>query len=137
MKIRNICTVLLLVSFAMHAKGQAFVYTYDTQGNSISRIYTANDLQKEKGGYSAEKSKVKVNVSPTNTFDDQIKISVTALQPNGILSYVMADMSGYVMFKGTLGNEDVTLSTLNLAKGIYMLRISGDNYKEYYKLLKE
>ena len=121
----------------MHAKGQAFVYTYDTQGNSISRIYTANDLQKEKGGYSAEKSKVKVNVSPTNTFDDQIKISVTALQPNGILSYVMADMSGYVMFKGTLGNEDVTLSTLNLAKGIYMLRISGDNYKEYYKLLKE
>ena len=49
----------------------------------------------------------------------------------------MANASGQVFFDGSIENESVTLNTSALPKGIYVLKVSGDNFENSYKLLKD
>lgn len=48
----------------------------------------------------------------------------------------MANVSGQVVFNGLIGNGTITLTTTNLPKGIYFVKVSGENFEKSYKLLR-
>lgn len=49
----------------------------------------------------------------------------------------MANISGQVVLNGSLANKDVTLITHDLPKGVYILKVSGNNYEHSYKMQKK
>lgn len=128
--------MLLFVSIYTKMQGQTVIYTYNAQGSCTSRIY-ANSTQKAKSIQilSTATPLVKVAISPSTTFQDNITISVVGT--NSSLAYVLANTSGQVVLKGSFEKEGATLATSNLPNGIYILKVSGDNYEHSYKLLKK
>lgn len=48
----------------------------------------------------------------------------------------MANVSGQVVFNDLIGNGTTTLTTTNLPKGIYIVKVSGEDFEKSYKLLK-
>lgn len=128
--------MLLFVSIYTKMQGQTVIYTYNAQGSCTSRIY-ANSAQKAKSiqKLSTATTPVKVAVSPSTTFRDHITISVVGT--NSSLAYILANASGQVVQKGSFEKEGATLATSNLPNGIYILKVSGDNYEHSYKLLKK
>lgn len=137
MKNKAILLMLLFVFAYTKASAQKIIYTYNTQGSCISRGFEethpkAQKLQKA----SIDTKLLKVDISPSPTFKEQLSISVAGLATNNNLSYIMANLSGQIVFNGLIGNGNITLTTTALPKGIYILKVSGENFEESYKLLK-
>lgn len=128
--------MLLLVSIYTKMQGQTVIYTYNAQGSCTSRIY-ANSVQKAKSiqKLPTATSPVKVTVSPSITFRDNITISVVGTDNS--LAYILANASGQVVLKGSFEKRGATLTTSNLPNGIYILKVSGENYEHSYKLVKK
>lgn len=138
MKNKAILLMLLFVFTYTKARGQTIVYTYNAQGSCTSRILKETSPKARKVQKASIDTKLlKVDLSPSPTFQDQLFISVVGLPPGHNLSYIMANVSGQIVFKGSIGNEDITLTTTALPKGVYLLKVSGENLEESYKLLKK
>ena len=127
--------MLLFVSVYTKIQGQTVICTYNAQGSCTSRVY-ANGVQNAKstkklatGNYP-----IKVSVSPSAMFCDNITISTVGASNS--LAYVLANASGQVVLKGSFVSEGVTLATSSLPCGIYLLKVSGENYEHSYKLTK-
>lgn len=128
--------MLLFASASTSMQGQTVIYTYNAQGSCTSRVYATN-VQKAKSTkkLSTGNCPIKVSVSPSTTFCDNITISTVGA--SGSLAYILANASGQVVLKGSFTSEEVTLETSNLPYGIYLLKVSGENYEHSYKLQKK
>lgn len=136
MKSKLILLTILLVSASTNMQGQNVIYKYNAQGSCTSRVYAASAKKaKSSKKLSAESSPIKVSVSPCTTFRDNVTISTVGTSNS--LAYVLTNASGQIFLKGTVSNKGVTLATSNLPCGIYLLRVSGENYEHSYKLLKK
>lgn len=138
MKSKLTLLTILFVSAYTNMQGQTVIYSYNAQGSCTSRVY-ANGVQKAKIARkkSPETSPTRVEVSPSATFDDAITISLVGNAPTNGLAYVLANVSGQVAQKGSFAKESVTLVTSNLPQGIYILKVSGDNYEHSCKMQKK
>ncbi len=137
MKNKAILLILLFVFTYTKAQGQTIVYTYNAQGSCTSRILKEMSLKAKKvQKVSIDTKLLKVDLSPSPTFQDQLFISVVGLPSDHNLSYIMANVSGQVVFNGLIGNGTITLTTTNLPKGIYIVKVSGEDFEKSYKLLK-
>lgn len=137
MKNKVILLMLLFVFTYTKAQGQTVVYTYNAQGCCTSRVIRGTLPKAKKAPKASTDTKLlKVDLSPSPTFQDQLSISVVGLPSNHNLSYIMANVSGQVVFKGLIGNGTITLTTTNLPKGIYFVKVSGENFEKSYKLLR-
>ena len=144
----KVILLLLLFAFtftkAAGQKGVVFelkkniVYKYDAQGSCTSRVIKGVDFNpKRPRNISPNTELFKVVLSPSTNFKDYLTISIEGFPSDYALSYVMANISGQVFFDGSIENESVTLNTSALPKGIYVLKVSGDNCENSYKLLKD
>lgn len=129
----------MLLSASAYAKmlGQTVTYTYNEQGGCTSRVST-NTSKKSKNAQKpySESSQIGVTVSPPASFSDKLTISFTGT--NDVhLTYILANISGQVFLNGTLTTNEVSLSTARLPKGVYILKVSGEDYDQSYKLLKK
>lgn len=136
MKSKITLLTILFVSVFTKMQGQTIIYTYNAQGSCTSRVYV-NDNQKAKSvrKLSTKNAQIKVAVSPSTTFRDNIIISVVGASNE--LTYVLVNASGQIVQKGSFTKEGATLTTSNLPNGIYILKVSGDNYEHSYKLTKK
>lgn len=137
---RKFVSIWLFLSSPVYVsiQAQTILYRYNEQGSCVSRTYVDNTqkarkLQKQHD----DTEQVRVTVVPPNVFEDQIVISAKGDTFNCSLSYIMANASGQIVHQGSLGNKGITLTTSSLPMGIYILRISGNNYEQSYKLLKK
>lgn len=134
--------ILLMLLFVFtytktKAQGQTVVYKYNSQGCCTSRVIRGTLPKSRKAPNSSTDTKLlKVDFSPSPTFQDQLSISVVGLPSDHKLSYIMANVSGQVAFNGLIGNGSITLTTTNLPKGIYIIKVSGEDFEKSYKLLK-
>jgi hypothetical protein len=53
------------------------------------------------------------------------------------IHYTVFDTNGKLIAKGSLSLNEMTINTSSLAKGIYMINISGDGFEKAEKLVKE
>lgn len=137
MKSKTIFLILLFVLTHTTLQGQTVVYTYNAQGSCTSRSYSGTPPKAKKAPNTHKEAKLlKVEVSPYPTFQDQLSISVVGLPAGHSLSYTMANISGMVIFSGSIGNGSTTLTTSALSLGTYIVKVSGDAFEESYKLLK-
>ena len=137
MKNKAILSILLFVFTYTKAEGQTIVYTYNEQGSFTSRVIKVKPQKAKKAPKaSIDTKRLKVDLSPSPTFQDQLSISVVGLPSGHNLSYIMANVSGQVAFNGLIGNGSITLTTTNLPKGIYIVKVSGEDFEKSYKLLK-
>lgn len=136
MKNKLTLLTILFASASTNMQGQTFIYRYNAQGSCTSRVY-ATSVQKDQSAkkLATENSPVKVSVSPSTTFCDNITIST--LRVSRSLAYILANVSGQVALKGSFTSKGVTLATSNLPCGIYILKVCGDNYEHSYKLTKK
>lgn len=134
-------TFLLLITLASvhcNVHGQSVIYTYNSQGSCISRVYANNSAKARKFKKATSvKESIKVVVSPSASFGNQITISVTGLSSDSSLNYFLSNVSGQIVSTGGIGQTTVVLDTSSLPKGIYILKVKGENYEESYKLLKK
>lgn len=135
---KNTILILFFACTCFKVQAQTIVCNYNTHGGCTSRVYSSKSSQKAR---SAQKSTtdsklINFDVSPSPIFNDQIVISATGLPSSPDLVYVMANLSGQVIYKGSLEKGTVTLSTSTLQKGIYFLKISGEDVEQTYKLTK-
>jgi len=138
MKNKAFLSILLFVFTYTKAEGQMIVYTYNAQGSCTSRVIKGTPLKTKKASkVSIDTKRLKVDLSPSPTFQNQLSISVVGLPSDHNLSYIMANVSGQVVFNGLIGNGTITLTTTNLPKGIYIVKVSGEDFRESYKLLKK
>ena len=138
MKNKAFLSILLFVFTYTKAEGQMIVYTYNAQGSCTSRVIKGTPLKANKASkVSIDTKRLKVDLSPSPTFQNQLSISVVGLPSDHNLSYIMANVSGQVVFNGLIGNGTITLTTTNLPKGIYIVKVSGEDFRESYKLLKK
>lgn len=137
MKNKAILSILLFVFTYTKAEGQTIIYTYNAKGNCTSRVIkgTPPKAKKVPKAY-IDTKRLKVDLSPSPTFHDQLSISVVGLPSGHNLSYIMTNVSGQVAFNGLIGNGSITLTTTNLPKGIYIVKVSGEDFEKSYKLLK-
>lgn len=136
-KITMILILFLACTFCK-VQAQVVVYNYNTVGGCTSRVYSSDNNQKAR---SAQKSTMdtklwNVEVSPFPIFNEQIVISVTGVPSSHNIMYIMANVAGQVIYKGSLEKETVTLSTSALPKGVYLLKINGEEDGQTYKLTK-
>lgn len=137
MKNKAVLSILLFVFTYTKAEGQTIVYTYNAQGSCTSRVIKGTPPKAKKAPKASIDTKwLKVDLSPSPTFQDQLSISVVGLPSGHNLSYIMANVSGQVAFNGLIGNGSITLMTTNLPKGIYIVKVSGEDFEKSYKLLK-
>ena len=128
--------IVLFTNAYTKMQGQSIIYTYNAQGSCISRS-KAKSTPKTKSikKLSTETTSIRVVVSPSTTFCDEITISAIGASNN--LTYIMANISGQVVLNGSLANKGVTLITHDLPKGVYILKVSGNNYEHSYKMQKK
>lgn len=134
---KNKVILLMLLFVFTYTKAQTVVYTYNAQGSCTSRVIRGT-LPKAKKALkvSIDTERLKVDLSPSPTFQNQLSISVMGLPSDHNLSYIMANVSGQVVFNDLIGNGTTTLTTTNLPKGIYIIKVSGEDFEKSYKLLK-
>ena len=134
---KNKVILLMLLFVFTYTKAQTVVYTYNAQGSCTSRVIRGT-LPKAKKALkvSIDTKRLKVDPSPSPTFQNQLSISVMGLPSDHNLSYIMANVSGQVVFNDLIGNGTTTLTTTNLPKGIYIIKVSGEDFEKSYKLLK-
>lgn len=136
MKSKLTLLTIMFASASTSMQGQTIIYTYNTQGSCTSRVYTTSvSKAKISQKSSMGNSPIKVSVSPSTTFCDNITISTVGA--NNSWRYVLANASGQVVLKGSFASEGITLETSNLPCGIYLLKVSGENYEHSYKLRKK
>lgn len=130
--------ILLFVYVYSEIQGQTVIYKYNTQGSCTSRVY-ANSTQKahKNRKVSTTTNPIRLEVSPSTTFNDAIYISTVGKSTTNGLAYILANTSGQVVLKGTFTSKGVTLATSSLPDGVYILKVRGDNYNHSYKLLKK
>lgn len=134
---KNKIILLMLLFVFTYTKAQTVVYTYNTQGSCTSRVIRGTLPKAKKAPkVSIDTKRLKVDLSPSPTFQNQLSISVMGLPSGHNLSYIMANVSGQVAFNGLIGNGSITLTTTNLPKGIYIVKVSGEDFEKSYKLLK-
>ena len=91
--------MLLFVFTYTKAQGQTVVYTYNTQGSCTSRVIRGTLPKAKKTLKTSTDTKLlKVDLSPAPTFQDQLSISIVGLPSDHNLSYIMANVSGQVVF---------------------------------------
>ena len=136
-KVKTIILVLLAFAYSK-AEGQTVSYTYNAQGSCTSRNIRAIARRAQKANKSTIDSRqLKVTLSPSSSFQDQLSISVSGLPSEHNLSYIMANISGQVVFSGSIENGTTTITTTALPKGIYVVKINGEDFEESYKILKK
>lgn len=129
--------MLLLAFTSTEVQGDRIVYTYNAQGSCTSRICLKRRFQAKKVPKNSTIANFfKVELYPSPTFQDQLSISVMKLPSDHKLSYIMANASGQIVFNGFIRNGTITLTTQKLRNGIYIVKISGENFEMTYKLLK-
>lgn len=134
---KNKVILLMLLFVFTYTKAQTVVYTYNAQGNCTSRVIRGTLPKAKKALKTSTDTKLfKVDLSPSPTFQDQLSISIVGLPSDHNLSYIMANVSGQVVFNDLIGNGTTTLTTTNLPKGIYIIKVSGEDFEKSYKLLK-
>jgi conserved domain protein len=134
---KNKIILLMLLFVFTYTKAQTVVYTYNAQGSCTSRVIRGTLPKAKKAPkVSIDTKRLKVDLSPSPTFQNQLSISVMGLPSGHNLSYIMANVSGQVAFNGLIGNGSITLTTTNLPKGIYIVKVSGEDFEKSYKLLK-
>ena len=138
--IKNKAILLIFTFVFTYTKicGQTVVYTYNAQGSCTSRTFNGTPRKSKKVKKADIDTKLlKVTVSPSSTFQEQISISVLGLPSGHSLSYIMSNASGQIVFNGSIWNESITLTTAYLPRGIYLVKVSSEGYEKSYKLLKE
>lgn len=134
---KNKVILLMLLFVFTYTKAQTVVYTYNAQGSCTSRVIRGTLPKAKKALKTSTDTKLfKVDLSPSPTFQDQLSISIVGLPSDHNLSYIMANVSGQVVFNDLIGNGTTTLTTTNLPKGIYIIKVSGEDFEKSYKLLK-
>ena len=134
---KNKVILLMLLFVFTYTKAQTVVYTYNAQGSCTSRVIRGTLPKAKKALKTSTDTKLlKVDLSPAPTFQDQLSISIVGLPSDHNLSYIMANVSGQVVFNDLIGNGTTTLTTTNLPKGIYIVKVSGEDFEKSYKLLK-
>ena len=129
--------IMLLALTYAKAEGQTVSYTYNAQGSCTSRVTRAVARRAQKASKSTIDARLlKVTLSPSSSFQDQLCISVSGLPSDHSLSYIMANVSGQVVFSGSIENGNTIITTTALPKGIYVVKINGEDFEESYKLLK-
>jgi len=106
-----ILLIILFISAFTKMQGQTIIYTYNTQGSCTSRVY-ANSAQRahKNRKISTAPTSTRMEVSTSATFDDTITISTDGKIPTNELTYILANLSGQVVLKGTFVNKGVTLA---------------------------
>lgn len=139
MKNKVIFLLFLFAFTSTKIKGQTIVYKYNKQGSCISRIFkeTTPKTQKKDKASNTKTKLLKVDISPSPYFQEQLSISALGASSICSLAYIMSNISGQVFFKGLIDKESIILTTTALPKGIYFLKVHGDNFEESYKLLKK
>lgn len=134
---KTILLILLGNTLCFTVQAQTVVYTYNLQGGCTSRIIEKTYPNAKNAPKAPKKAKLlKVKISPSAAFQDLLSISVTELPFGQCLSYIMADISGRAVSKGTLGNGNTTIRTTDLPRGFYIIKISGEDFKKAYKMFK-
>ncbi len=75
----------------------------------------------------------------SNPFDNQITVRFSK-PPSGIIQIALADVSGKIIFSKMVKSEQkiqLDISKINLAQGMYLLKIEADNKTFTWKLLKQ
>lgn len=102
---KNKVILLMLLFVFTYTKAQTVVYTYNAQGSCTSRVIRGT-LPKAKKALkvSIDTKRLKVDLSPSPTFQNQLSILVMGLPSDHNLSYIMANVSGQVVFNDLIGN---------------------------------
>lgn len=127
MKKNSFLLLMALASVHCNVHGQSVIYTYNSQGSCISRVYATNSAKARKFKKATFlKESIKVVVSPSASFENQITISVTGLSSDCSLNYFLSNVSGQIVSIGRIGQTPVVLDTSPLPKGIYILKVKGE-----------
>ena len=138
MKNKAILLIFLFVLTYTKIYGQTVVYTYNEQGSCTSRTLKGTPRKSKEVQKTGINTKLlKVTLSPSSTLQEQVSISVVGLSSGHSLSYIMSNASGQIVFKGSIWNESIILTTADLPRGIYLVKVISDGYEKSYKLLKE
>ena len=135
---KAIFLMLLLTLPFTKAQGQTITYTYNAKGSCISRVVKGAQPKERKAQEITKDVKlIKVGISPSPTFQDELSVSVSGLPSGQSLSFLMANVSGQIVFNSPIGNGNTTITTTALPKGVYIIKVNEGNFEETYKLLKK
>ena len=124
----------------VYRKLNSIVYTYDGNGNRVSRIITLGSGYKSDFGHNEEFTDnigdVDVTLYPNPT-QGQVKVVFTDTDDKISLSYEVYDFSGKQIIDNPSAQPENIIDLSNQPGGIYIIRIKYGNNKREWKIIKE
>lgn len=127
----TVCTISIF--------GQTILYNYNQGGACTSRVLGNNNTRGNNGGditpdriYDTDFSDNIISIS----MDDGITLNLSNPVASGNLGFILCDLSGRIINQGILNSSHGSVHISGISDGIYILRISGTDFSNTYKLIK-
>lgn len=134
----TMASMAIALTLPLHA--QSIVQTYDASGNCISRRLVLPSYSMEEGN-AATLSSADIQVSPLPVVTDILTITVntlkTATDGRRPLTYALTGLSGQVYTYGVIRDSRTGIHVSGLPKGMYLLRVMGENTSALFKVVKK
>ena len=131
---------IMAITLTLPLHAQSIVQTYDASGNCISRRLVLPSYSMEEGN-AATLSSADIQAYPLPVVTDILTITVnplkTAADGRHPLTYALTGLSGQVYTYGVIRDSRTVIHVSGLPKGMYLLRVMGENASALFKVVKK